>query len=398
MQVGDEIELTCERVVAGGDAIAREDDGRIVFVRGGLPGEVVAARVDVVRKDRLNATAVAIVVPSADRVDSPCPKVAEGCGGCEWQHAAPGAQGALKHSIVVDALTRIARMPDTRVHPTISLADRDYRTTLRALVAPDGRLALRRRGSHDPVGIDGCLVAHPRVREVLDNTNFADAHEVLIRVGAGTDELLVMVDGDASAVTGMPDGATVVPKHDSGAHFSALVRDRRFRISGGSFFQSHVHSPEVLVGLVQAAVAPLGHLHRVADMYAGVGLFGAFIDADSIIAIEASRAAARDAKSNLSGRGARGAIVVCAKVESADLGDCDVVIADPPRDGLGAGGVRVVNDADPAMVVLISCEPAAGARDLRALTGLGFTLESVQPVDQFPHTSHVEMVSILRRG
>ena len=398
MQPGDEIELTCERVVAGGDAIAREPDGRIVFVRGGLPGEAVIARADVVRKDRVNATAIAIVDASADRVDPPCDRVAQGCGGCEWQHITPRAQGELKHSIVVDALTRIGRLPDAVVHRTISLADRNYRTTLRAIVTSDGRLALRRRGSHEPVGVDGCMVAHPRVREVLDAATFGDAHEVLIRVGAGTDELLVMIDGDASAVTGIPEGATVVPKHDSGAHFNAKVRERRFRISGGSFFQSHVDSPDALVSLVQAAVAPLGHLHRVADMYAGVGLFGAFIEADSIIAIEASRAAARDAKSNLSGRGARGAIVVCAKVESADLGDCDVVIADPPRDGLGDGGVRVVNDADPAMVVLISCEPAAGARDLRSLTGLGFTLETVQPVDQFPHTSHVEMVSILRRG
>ena len=395
MQSGDEIELTCERVVAGGDAIAREPDGRIVFVRGGLPGEVVTARVDVVRKDRLNATATAILATSLDRVAPPCERVAQGCGGCEWQHVTPTAQGVLKHSIVVDSLTRIGRLPDALVHPTISLADRDYRTTLRAIVTPEGRLALRRRGSHDPVGIDGCMVAHPRVREVLDGTTFGDAHEVLIRVGAVTNELLVMVDGDASAVVGMPDGTTVVPKHDSGAHFNARVRERKFRISGGSFFQSHVASPDALVGLVQAAVAPLGHLHRVADMYAGVGLFGAFVDADSIIAIEASRAAARDAKSNLAGRGA---VVVCAKVEAADLGDCDVVIADPPRDGLGNGGVRVVNDADPAMVVLISCEPAAGARDVRALTSLGFTLESVQPVDQFPHTSHVEMVSVLRRG
>ncbi len=394
MQPGDLLTLTCERVVAGGDAIARDPDGKIVFVRGGLPSEVVSARLDIVRKDRSHATVVEVLTAAQERVAAPCRHVAEGCGGCDWQHITPAGQADFKAAIVRDALHRIAHIETSLVRPTIALRDRDYRTTVRAAVDSEGRLSLRRRSSHELVNVDGCIIAHPLVRSVLDETRFPNANEVTIRVGANSGAVLVIVDGDHTNGTGLPEGCAVIPKHERAVQYREIVHGKSLRISAPSFFQSHAEAPDVLVTLIGNALNDGTTKSRVADLYCGVGLFGMFIDADTIIGVESSRAAVRDAKSNLAGRGA---VVVCANVEAADLGDCDAVIADPPRDGLGKRGLQAIVNSDPDSIVLVSCDPASGARDLRNLVDAGYTIESIQPVDQFPHTAHVEIVSVLRR-
>ena len=185
----------------------------------------------------------------------------------------------------------------------------------------------------------------------------------------------------------------LVDIEDRVARFHEMVKGKRMRISAPSFFQSHVDAPAALVDAVKIAIgdAPIG---RLADLYCGVGLFAAFIDAEETLAVESSRTATRDAKHNLKDRNA---IVLCNDVDAADLGDCDAIIADPPRDGLGKKGLTAIVNADPERVVLVSCDAAAGARDIRALIDVGYRLTSVQPIDQFPHTHHVEIVSGFHR-
>ena len=393
MERGDLIELRAERMVAGGDVLSHAPDGRVVFIDGALPGELVNAQLNQVRKDHCKASVVEILEPSSDRVTPVCPHVAGGCGGCSWQHAQPSAQGEYKRAIVIDALRRIAHVEDIEVQPTVQLRAVDYRTTLRAAVAKDGSLSLRKRSSHELVGIEGCWVAHPLVRDIVDNSRIPGAREVTIRVGAHTGERLVIIDGEYENAYGPTEGVTLVDIDDRVARYHEMVNGRRLRISVPSFFQSHVDAPAALVAAVQAAIgsAPIG---RLVDLYCGVGLFAAFVDAEEILAVESSRIATRDAKHNLK---ERNAIVVCADVDAADLGDCDVAIADPPRDGLAKKGLTAILNADPERVVLVSCDAAAGARDTRALLDSGYRLTSVQPIDQFPHTHHVEIVSGFHR-
>src|SRR4051794_30606087 len=109
------VELVLDAVAAGGDAIGRDADGRVVFVEGGLPGERVRAEITNERKDYLRSRAVDVLVPSDERVAPPCPFVAAGCGGCQWQHASVGRQHGMKAAIVADALRRIAHLPDAPV-------------------------------------------------------------------------------------------------------------------------------------------------------------------------------------------------------------------------------------------------------------------------------------------
>ena len=110
-----ELELRAERMAAGGDAIARDPSGRIVFITGALPGELVRVTTTAEKRDYAKSVVTDIVEPSPHRVAPPCPNVARGCGGCAWQHITPAAQHEMKRDIVVDALRRTARLPDAQV-------------------------------------------------------------------------------------------------------------------------------------------------------------------------------------------------------------------------------------------------------------------------------------------
>src|SRR5437879_4596509 len=188
-------------VAAGGDGIARAPDGRVVFIEGALPGERVRAEVTQERRDFLKARAVDIAVASPDRVAPPCPFVAAGCGGCQWQHVAVPAQHRLKAAIVADALRRIAHLPAAPVHPDVLAVPPDaYRTTLRLAVDREGRASFRRRHGHELVAVDACLVSHPALEDLVVAGRFRGATDVTLRVSAATGERLVLLRPASAAV------------------------------------------------------------------------------------------------------------------------------------------------------------------------------------------------------
>src|SRR5262249_39607778 len=156
------VELTATRVVAGGDALARAEGGRVVMIEGALPGERVRVEITHDRSDHLLARTIEILEASSDRTVPPCEFARAGCGGCAWQHIAPAAHPALKTDIVRDALRGIAHVAGPRFTPPVVLPSSGYRTTVRALVV-GGRAAFRRLHSHAPIAVDACLVAHPLV-------------------------------------------------------------------------------------------------------------------------------------------------------------------------------------------------------------------------------------------
>lgn len=392
-----ELELVPERMAAGGDAIARDATGRVVFVAGALPGERVRVRVVAERADFARAVVCEVVDASVHRAEPPCPNVARGCGGCQWQHVSPEAQRRLKEGIVADALRRIARIADPPLAPTVALRTEGYRTTLRLAVDPEGRAAFRRAGSHSLVVPGTCLVAHPLLAGPLRDGRFRGATSVTLRCGAATGERLVWAVPTADSVE-LPDDGHAAPvvaaPGTSGAWGAAhheVVRGRRFRVSARSFFQASREGAEALVGLVLAAAEHLPPAHAV-DLYSGVGLFAAPLAAAGwrVTAVETAASAVADARHNLAGLDAR---VVRADVARWHPRPAAFVVADPPRAGLGRAGVAAVVACGPERVVLVSCDPAAAARDTAHLLAAGYRLVRVTPVDMFAHTAHVEVVS-----
>jgi 23S rRNA (uracil1939-C5)-methyltransferase len=397
--VDADLRLAPTAMVAGGAALARDQTGRVVFVDGALPDEIVRARLTETRGDFARAVVVEVLEPSPERVFPPCPSVAAGCGGCSWQHISVAAQVRFKAAIVVDALRRIGRVPEPPEPAITPLGGPTGRTTARLAVSPAGRAGYRpRRGPGQAVETGSCLAAHPLVEELITDGRFPGAVEVLLRAGVASGERLVRVGpARVAAQVEVPAGTVVVGEGDNRAWVHEVVAGRRFRVSVGSFFQSGPVAASALVDAVVDAVGDAAAGGQVVDAYAGVGLFASVLAsrlAAAVTAVESNRSAAADARVNLAD--------VDARVLSLDVtrwrlrrGDpaVDVVVADPPRAGLGRQGVAAVVTADAARLVLVSCDPASLGRDTALLHHAGYRLASVALVDAFPHTFHVETVS-----
>ncbi|MDQ2651176.1 MAG: TRAM domain-containing protein [Actinomycetota bacterium] len=392
--VGQTAELEVTAVVAGGAGLAR-DEGRVTFVEGALPGERVRVAITQRKKDFARGHVVDVLMASPDRVEPPCPFVAAGCGGCDWQHVAPSAQRRLKGQIVTDALRRQARL-DVEVDLGPDLPAAGYRTTLRG-VAVDGRFGFRRRASHDVVEVGPCLVAHPLLEELVIDGRYPDG-EVVLRAGAGTGERLVVVAGSGGGTT-VPDGVRVVGeaalRSGTRAWYHEELAGQRWRVSARSFFQSRPDGAEALVTAVTAALDATPDDRRLVDLYGGVGLFALAVPASHVTLVEQGASSIADARVNLKGIDHR---IVKADVEHWGPTHADAVVADPPRAGLGPKGVAKVVATGADRVALISCDPASLGRDARLLTESGYVLRNATVVDLFPHTSHVEVVSRFDRA
>ena len=384
----ESVELTPTRFASDGRAIARRDDGKVVFIAGALPGETVRAAVTRRHRSYDDATVEQVHQPATGRVAPPCPHVAEGCGGCQWQRIDIASQTRFKETMIADSLARIGGMRSPPLRPSVALPPWRDRTNLRVAIS-EGRPALRRGGSHDLVPVDGCLIVHPLLAPLVDSRGFGPARYANFRCGTRTGERLVDLS-PSRARAELPAGV----RRD---HLHEEACGRVWRISARSFFQSRTDGLEVLADLVCRAADEMGTPSSASDLYSGVGVFAGVL-ADRgwrVTAVEGSATSAADAAVNLDGTGAR---VVHGDVRSVPPTAVDLVVADPSREGLGRDGVEVVDASGARRLVLISCDVASLGRDARLLQGAGFGLSSVTPVDMFPHTAHVEVVSVLDRA
>lgn len=389
VRVGAREQLHIERLVAGGDALARTSDGRVVFVANALPGETVEVEFVEVKRDFARASLSRVVSATVQRVEPPCRHVADGCGGCDWQHLAVTAQHAAKVEIVREAFRRTGRLDDLEVREGAAVGHDALRTTVRMAVHESGRLGFRRAASHDVVQIDSCLVMHPRLAELVSTVGVRGTGEVTLRCSDSTGERAVW-SHDKARILGLPDDVAtgaraVVHEHVAGT---------RLQVSMSSFFQASRQAAELLVDAVARAGADaLADARQpVIDAYGGVGLFAATVVPTGVpcILVESSESACDDAMVNLRDRDV---VVDQTPFEQWDVVRADVVIADPARSGLGRQGVAKVVDTHASCVVLVSCDAVAAARDARLLVDAGYGISSVEVLDLFPHTHHVEVVT-----
>ena len=401
------VEVTAERMVAGGLALCRDADGRIVLAAGALPGErvLVAARA---KRGTAQGAVVEVLEPSPDRVEPPCPAVALGCGGCDWQHVAVDRQPALRTEIVADALRRIGRLADpvVRLGPPVPAAG--TRNSLR-LAVDAHRMGLRAEASHDVIPLDDCLVAHPALAALLDPgvVEPGKATEITLRValdadGEATARLLV-ASPTAEGVTA-PDDVVVVGEDELDAGhrtwFHTHLGGVDLRVSARSFLQGRNAGADALVAVVreQLTGAPAGPF---ADLYGGIGLFAATVAADRpVVLVERSKSACADARVNLSARGGpdHDVRVIAQPVERWRPSPAAVVVADPARSGLGRAGVEKAAGTGADRIVLVSCDAGALGRDAAMLVAAGYDHVESVVVDLFGHTGHVEVVTRFDRG
>jgi tRNA/tmRNA/rRNA uracil-C5-methylase (TrmA/RlmC/RlmD family) len=393
------VPVRIERPATGG-GVGHLPDGRAVFVRHCLPGELVEVRVIDSAKSFARADAVQVLAPSPDRVGAPCPYAHPGgCGGCDLQHASVRAQRSWKEAIVREQLRRIAAL-DRDVELIVPPVDaKGSRVRLRCAVDGDGHLGLRVSRSHDVVPVEACWITDERVAPAFARS-WRAADEVELRaIGDGTPFAVVKRSGAHSVrheLRGLT-GRALSPDTRS----RVAVRDWHFVVSPHSFWQSHRAAPELLVDEVLAA-CDLRTGDRAVDLYSGVGLFSvpmavAVGSPGSVRAVESSPHAVRDLRQNADGLGQLRAREwsVTPRAVNDTVGAEDVVVADPPRGGLAKGVADALVRRSPRRIVYVSCDAATFARDLKILAAGGFAVSDLKAFDFFPMTEHVELVTTL---
>ncbi len=385
--LGDRFEVEVGPVAHGGHCVARAPDGRAVFVRHALPGERVTVSVTDVLARHLRADAVEVHAGSPDRVEPPCPWAAPGlCGGCDFQHASPTAQVELKAAVVREQLVRLARLsPDevealgVRVEP---LGDPlGWRTRVRYAVDATGRAGLLAHRSHEVVPVDWCRIATPGVRAAGVTDRRWPADDRVDVVGSGAGDVAVV-----GAQSGLVSGPPRVRERAVGREWSLPV---------DAFWQVHPAAPDTLAAAVVELLEPRPH-ERAWDLYGGAGLFAAAVAplVAEVTLVESAVPAVEAARSSLADL--PNVHIVRSTVERfRSSGRPDLVVLDPPRTGAGTAVVRRVAAARPRAVAYVACDPAAFARDVATLRGLGWRLAALRGYDCFPMTHHVECVGLL---
>jgi tRNA/tmRNA/rRNA uracil-C5-methylase (TrmA/RlmC/RlmD family) len=419
--VGQLLQLTTGEVANGGWCVARppaapgEDAGPVIFVRHALPGERVRARITEVATRFARADAVEILDPAPDRVEPPCPQARPGgCGGCDWQHARPAAQRALKASVIAQQLRRLAGIErEVTVEPIPAGEPAGpglgWRTRVQFTVRADGVAGLRAHRSHEVIDVGECLIAHPTITELgITRRRWPGAESVEALAGPAERAVIVNGGGAAGDPGAWPAESVLIRRRSGGltplrgrGYLTQHAAGRDWRVSAGAFWQVHPGAADAFAEVVLAALEPRPG-DTALDLYCGAGLFGGVLAEavgpdGMVIGVESNAAAVRDARHNLRGRGRIHRGDVATVLRRGALPAARLVVADPPRAGLAREVIDYLARPGAERFAYVSCDPATLARDIGLLLARGWELTDLRAFDAFPMTHHVECVATLTR-
>jgi 23S rRNA (uracil1939-C5)-methyltransferase len=446
---GEELDLHVDSLAFGGNGVARLD-GFVVFVRGGLPGDRVRARVTRVKRGFAEGIATQITEPSPHRVSAECRHFGT-CGGCRFQDLAYEAQLAEKERQVRDALVRLGRIADPPLEPIMPAHSQyRYRNKLEYSFAAgeDGvELGFHRAGRWDEVvGIDECLLTTDLGNAIRlavrgwareeglapydQKTGEGYLRHLVVREGRNTGQALVVIvtaPGEQFETGYLVDVLRRFPEvrsihwavNDTPAEQTNLptlllwgdafieeeILGLRFRVRPSAFLQTNTEMAAELYTLAME-FAELEGSENVFDLYCGTGTIGLALarSAGQVWGLEISEEAVACAIENAEVNGIGNARFFAGNVGQTveelreEAGAPDVVVVDPPRAGLAGKALRRTGSLGAEKIVYVSCNPTTLASDVQVLRDeYGYELVRCRPVDMFPHTPHVESVSLLRR-
>lgn len=385
------ITLTVGAPAHGGHCIARHE-GRAVFVRHALPGEVVEAEVLDAKPDARfwNADAVRIIEASPDRVEHPWPEAAQGgVGGAELGHVALPAQRAWKDAVLVDAFARFAGIEYANGVKAVPGDDErgglGYRTRVSAVAGDDGRATMALQGGGGRRTLSAMPLATPAAEASLLAADAAPGDRI---------EVMETSTGWVHVVRGT---------RGAGKTLTEKVGDLTYTLNARDFWQVHRGAPEVLTSEV---LSRIGKGERVMDLYAGAGLFSVALAATGreVTAVESAYGPAKSAlERNLERFSGARAIMGDARrtlerlTRDGESYAGGTIVLDPPRAGAKAATVDSIVALEPERVVYVACDPVALARDAALLVERGYAFDEAQAWDLFPMTHHIETVASFTR-
>jgi 23S rRNA (uracil1939-C5)-methyltransferase len=391
--------ISIEKLVYGGDGLGRLD-GQVVLVPLVLPGETVQVKPERVKKGLLRGAEPQVLAPAPERIVPRCEYFGS-CGGCQYQHLDHALQLEQKRNILLETLARTGGITNPREVRIVSADPWNYRNRIQ-LHFSGRQMGFHKLGSHQLREIDHCEISSPLLNEVIktlrDATrepewpNFLNSLEVFTNE---TNVQLNVMDSDRPVAARFFEWcADIIPQFSPGS-IDYRAADRVFRISGGSFFQVNRF---LIDRMVQEVVNGFRGSTAV-DLYSGVGLFTLPLATrfERVRAVERSVSAIRDLEFNAKVHG----VAVEAEKGSAEdflrrMNDTpDLILADPPRAGLGKEAAAELLRLRAPNVVIVSCDPTTLARDLKTLLTT-YELESITLIDLFPQTYHLETIVKLR--
>jgi tRNA/tmRNA/rRNA uracil-C5-methylase (TrmA/RlmC/RlmD family) len=364
MRAGDIITIEATELVAGGDALARVD-GFPVFASGVYPGDVARVRLHEVKKGFAKGILESVVKPSALRRAAPCPIAGE-CGGCDWTSLRLDAQLDAKRRILTESLRRIGKL-DPATLPAIRLHPSPLNYRLRSRLHRDG----------DAIGF------------------FAMRSNRVVPLAVECEVVGVKTATDPGEGEQWELGGDLVREERP---ITISVDDFTYRLDTRSFFQVNRHLLGTMLRLVESHAAAVRTRENALDLYAGVGFFTVPIARhfQRVTAVEGSERSAAHARINVP----RNTMVLARPVEHEveRLRPADFVFLDPPRAGARRNVIDRVGERTKEKIAYLSCDPVTFARDASRLIALGWRLSSLDLLDLFPNTHHVETLSSFERA
>jgi 23S rRNA (uracil1939-C5)-methyltransferase len=441
-----------------GIAVPEGHAGPVIFVPFTSPGDRVEIEIAEIQKNFARARLVKIISTGLERVTPKCSlhfsleRKGSFCGGCNWQHLDYSAQLAHKREIVQDSLIKIGGLKDVLVKETLrSPKIWEYRNKVQI---PFGRQSGKiiagfyEPGSHRIVDFEDCCVQSPlsvrislKVKALVQELGLPVYDEqsgsgwlrhLLIRSNSRNQALLAFITRSQDfpkkehiLKTLRESFPEIVGIHQNVQPLKTSVilgriwkklwgRDAiverigpfAFLVSAGSFLQVNTPAAEILYQASMEALASGGRPPLTFDIYCGVGTTTIWASKVSgrVIGIEENPQAVKDAWENSRLNGIKNVRFMTGKAEAVfprlkrEIPNGSAVLCDPPRSGLSPNAARLFAGLNISKIVYISCDPATFSRDAAGLCQNGFRLQSVQPVDLFPQTAHIESIGLFNRA
>lgn len=445
-----EYEVDVVDIGQGGVGIGKHD-GFTVFVDGGLISDKLKVKITKSKKNYAVGEIVEIIEKSPFRVERVCADKLSDCGGCQIQELDYQKQLDIKTNEVKQTISRIGKLNDTLVHPTLGMENPfRYRNKAQFPIQKiDGKtvIGFYKKKSHDVIPTDKCIIQHDVNDKIIkiiktyikaynvsiydEKTHTGVLRHLVTKVGFETKEVMVVLVANGKKLPYLNELASVLKENVPGfktlilntnrektnvilgkenkviygdGKINDYIGDLVFEISPLSFFQVNPSQTEVLYNKA-LEYADLKENDTVFDIYCGIGTISLFLaqKAKKVYGVEIVGDAIKDAKINAKLNKLENTEFFVGKAEEVvpklykEGKTANVVVVDPPRKGCEESVLDTIVSMEPDKVVYVSCNPSTLARDLAYLDEKGYKCKEIQPVDMFPHTMHVESVALLCR-
>lgn len=449
---GDIIEITPEKLVYEGDAIAKID-GYPVFIEGGCPQDKLKVKITKANKSYANATIEEIIEPSPHRVKPFCP-MHNVCGGCGWQHIDYDFQLEQKRNIVEETVKKFTG-EDVEIKEVIpSPKTKAFRSKIQYPVSQtkvSKRLLVGyyKKGSHELVNIKFCPIQPKIIDKITEfirqNTqelgisgyneklHKGDLKHIVYRYSQSENELIVifvvndtklhdkfkklskkLMDEFAHVkgclVNYNPNKTNLILSNDTRKilgenHITEKIDNKIYQISANSFFQVNIDSAKNIFNTVKDIIKNNYKSPRILDAYSGVSSFGIWLSdiAKEVVSVEEAPSATKDAAKNVELNNIKNLTALNGDAKNifkeliANGEKFDVTVLDPPRKGCEQESLDIAIKLTEKAIIYVSCNPSTLARDLKYLHKNGFKTKYIQPVDMFCHSYHIESIAWLEK-